>query len=695
MYLALYRKYRPRTFDDVISQPQIVTTLKNQIATGQNTHAYLFTGSRGTGKTTCAKILAMALNCKHPVNGNPCLQCENCREIADGSATDIVEMDAASNNKVEDVHLLQEQLAYTPVSCKYRVYIVDEVHMLSTAAFNALLKTIEEPPAHVIFILATTELHKVPATIVSRCQRFEFRRIDVADSSARLLGVASNEGVALTQGAADMISRISDGGMRDALSLLDRCISVSRDITEETVRDCAGVADNRRMYQLAEYIAARDIPGCIKLLEQLYKGGKDIARVMDELGMVFRDLMLSVSAPGEHGLLSVMPSDYAEIDRLSELFSLGDILRCLTLIQECTDNLAKTRQRRTVAEMCFVKLCSGAQISEQAEPVQQVKPVRKPEYKPMGSEFAPLPDEKLSPTQAAAVKKLQKIFEPEAGEALTAQKPEPVTQPVQPEKPSAAVAKNRDKLQELLKQNAPAEPAKDIAAEPAKVNAAEPAPADYFPMPEMNSAPAAPEDYSPPPPEEPPVEFIPQREFDTAPEPAAPKPAAEPEKHTAPVTEELPKPDTSPKTEKPPKQDISPDKQEPPRQETPKPVPPTEKPKPEPESGYEKLNGMTAEEWTKILAGVNDALYAAMLEDSTAAVSEDGVLMIHTGNLMLQGMTAKGTQTLEKVLEQASGRKLRVMVVGNETETAAEEKNPAVKELLEKARRLNIDVQIK
>ena len=686
MYLALYRKYRPRTFDDVISQPQIVTTLKNQIATGQNTHAYLFTGSRGTGKTTCAKILAMALNCKHPVNGNPCLQCENCREIADGSATDIVEMDAASNNKVEDVHLLQEQLAYTPVSCKYRVYIVDEVHMLSTAAFNALLKTIEEPPAHVIFILATTELHKVPATIVSRCQRFEFRRIDVADSSARLLGVASNEGVALTQGAAEMISRISDGGMRDALSLLDRCISVSRDITEETVRDCAGVADNRRMYQLAEYIAEKDIPGCIKLLEQLYKGGKDIARVMDELGMVFRDLMLSVSAPGEHGLLSVMPSDYAEIDRLSEMFSLGDILRCLTLIQECTDNLAKTRQRRTVAEMCFVKLCSGAQTaaqpSEQAQPVQQVNPVRKPEYKPMGSEFAPLPDEKLSPTQAAAVKKLQKIFEPEAKEAPTAPQPEPATQPVQPEKPSAAVVKNQDKLQELLKQNAPAEPSKTPPAEPA--------PADYFPMPEMNSAPAAPEDYSPPPPEEPPVEFIPQREFDTTPEPAAPKQAAEPEKPTAPVKEDPPKPD---KTEEPPKPDISPDKKEPPRQEKPKPVPTTEKPKPE--SGYEKLNSMTAEEWANILSGVNDALYAAMLEDSTAAVSEDGVLMIHTGNLMLQGMTAKGTQTLENVLEQASGRKLRVMVVGNETETAAEEKNPAVKELLEKARRLNIDVQIK
>ena len=220
MYLALYRKYRPRTFDDVISQPEIVTTLKNQIAEGQNAHAYLFTGSRGTGKTTCAKILAMALNCKHPAGGNPCLECESCREIANDETTDIVELDAASNSGVSDVHELQDQLAYTPVSCKYRVYILDEVHMLSTAAFNALLKTIEEPPAHVIFILATTELHKVPATILSRCQRFEFRRIEIADSSARLLSIAQQEGVSLTQEAADMISRLSDGGMRDALSLL-------------------------------------------------------------------------------------------------------------------------------------------------------------------------------------------------------------------------------------------------------------------------------------------------------------------------------------------------------------------------------------------------------------------------------------------------------------------------------------------
>lgn len=690
MYLALYRKYRPRTFDDVISQPQIVTTLKNQIATGQNTHAYLFTGSRGTGKTTCAKILAMALNCKHPVNGNPCLECESCREIADGSATDIVEMDAASNNKVEDVHLLQDQLAYTPVSCKYRVYIVDEVHMLSTAAFNALLKTIEEPPAHVIFILATTELHKVPATIVSRCQRFEFRRIDIADSSARLLSVAANEGVSLTQGAADMISRISDGGMRDALSLLDRCISVSRDVTEDTVRDCAGVADNQRMYQLSEFVAARDIPSCIRLLEELYKGGKDIARVMDELGSVFRDLMLCRSAPGEYGLLSVMPSDYAEIERLAGMFSLGDILRCLTLIQECSDNMAKTRQRRTVAEMCFVKLCTGAQTAAQSAaqgsaviaPAPQ--PAPRPEFKPMGSEFAPRSDEKLSPSQAAAVKKLQKIFEP-----VVQEQPVPAAKSAEvpaeaAEKPAPDISGNQDKLQDIISQNVPKQESKSqAAAAPAPVKPAPvPAPSarEDIPMPVMNSVPAAPEVDFAPPPEEPPEEYIPPREFDTAPAAAVVTLASVNTPEAAPAPEVKPEPANT--------AEGKPAAEEKPENTAAEPAQTTS-------AGYEKLSVMSREEWDGILAKVSDALYAAMLEDSTASVNADGVLEIHTGNLMLQGMTANGTQELEKVLSQASGRKLRAKVVGDDTDTAAEEENSAVKGLLEKARRLNIDVQIK
>ncbi len=635
MYLALYRKYRPKTFDDVISQPQIVTTLKNQISTGQNTHAYLFTGSRGTGKTTCAKILAMALNCKRPVNGNPCLECESCREIDSGTATDVVEMDAASNNKVEDVHLLQDQLAYTPVSCKYRVYIVDEVHMLTTSAFNALLKTIEEPPAHVIFILATTELHKVPATILSRCQRFEFRRIEIADSSARLLSVAENEGVTLTRGAADMISRLSDGGMRDALSLLDRCISVSREVSEDTVRDCAGVADNRHLYQFAEMIAAHDIPGCVKLLEQLYKGGKDIARIMEELSAVFRDIMLCISAPGENGLLSVMPADYPEIERLSGMFTLDDILRCLTIVQECSDGIAKTRQRRTLAEMCFVKLCAGARTaSAGTAAAQQPKPVQPAEYKPMGSEFAPLPDEKLKPKQAAAVNEIRKIFsqtEPE-------QKPQP----------------------ELKPEIQPTEAAQENKTSPA----AEAAKPDDVPPPELNSVPAAPDlaDYPDfvPPPEEPPEEYVPQREFDMANE-AVTKPA------------ELRKPAPPPAEAKPsPEEAVQPEQED-----------------------YARLESIAPGEWENIISGVRDALYAAMLEDSTASVNSDGVLEIRSGNLMLQGMASKDSRALEDILSPAFGKKIRALVINSEQETAAGDENSAVKELLDKARRLNIEVQIK
>lgn len=640
MYLALYRKYRPKTFDDVISQPQIVTTLKNQISTGQNTHAYLFTGSRGTGKTTCAKILAMALNCKHPVNGNPCLECESCREIDSGTATDVVEMDAASNNKVEDVHLLQDQLAYTPVSCKYRVYIVDEVHMLTTSAFNALLKTIEEPPAHVIFILATTELHKVPATILSRCQRFEFRRIEIADSSARLLSVAENEGVTLTRGAADMISRLSDGGMRDALSLLDRCISVSREVSEDTVRDCAGVADNRHLYRFAEMIAAHDIPGCVKLLEQLYKGGKDIARIMEELSSVFRDIMLCISAPGENGLLSVMPADYPEIERLSGMFTLDDILRSLTIVQECMDGIAKSRQRRTLAEMCFVKLCTGARTAaftaaSNPAAVQQPRPVKPAEYKPMGSEFAPLPDEKLKPKQAAAVNEIRKIFsqtEPE-------QKPQP----------------------ELKPEIQPAEAVQESKTEAVKLDDVPP---PDFPPPEQNSVPAAPDfaNYPDlvPPPEEPPEEYVPQREFDVA-NAAVTKPA------------EIRKPVPPPAEAKP-----SPEEADQPEQED-----------------YARLESIAPGEWENIISGVRDALYAAMLEDSTASVNSDGVLEIRSGNLMLQGMTSKDSRVLEDILSPAFGKKIRALVINSEQETAAEDENSAVKELLEKARRLNIEVQIK
>ncbi len=716
MYLALYRKYRPRTFDDVISQPQIVTTLKNQIATGQNAHAYLFTGSRGTGKTTCAKILAMALNCKHPVGGNPCLECENCREIASGAATDIMEIDAASNNSVNDVHTLQEQLSYTPVSCKYRVYILDEVHMMTTQAFNALLKTIEEPPPHVIFIFATTELHKVPATILSRCQRFEFRRIEIADSSARLLSIAEKEGVTLTQEAADLISRISDGGMRDALSLLDRCIAVSSEVTDEVVRNCAGVADNHSLYRFAEMIAARDIPGCIQLLEQLYKNGKDVARLMDELSGVFRDLMLYSSAPGETGLLEAMPHDYPEIERLAGMFSLDEILHDLTLIQECTDGISRTRQRRTLAEMCFVKLCTGAATAAQASAQSKAAPVRtapapKPEFKPMGSEFTPVSDDKLKPAHAANLSKLHELFsEPEPKTAAPEPaKPEPAKaeeKPAEPPEPTladkrAASEKNANisKIHEIFSKppetaHEPA-PKQETAPEAAdnisklhEITGQHSAPDGSAPMPEFNSRPAAPEPFDfAPPPEEPPEEFIPPREF--MPEPAVtPAPEKKPE----------PEPNPEPKPEpQPVKAEPLPEPAAPKPAKEPGPAPaakPAKKKAPPAKQGgeYEKLSGLTAEEWTEASKKLSP-LFAAMFDGAKVSVNSDGVLEIVTGNLMLQG--SAGSRQLDEELFNAFGKKVRAIVKPEETEKTAGEDISAVRELLRKAEQLNIEVQYK
>lgn len=396
MYLALYRKYRPRTFDDVISQEPITTTLKNQIKSGSVGHAYLFTGSRGTGKTTCAKILAMAVNCLNPKDGNPCLECDRCKEIMDGSATDIVEMDAASNNGVDDVRQLRDEVNYTPVSCKYRVYIIDEVHMLSPAAFNALLKTLEEPPPHVKFILATTELQKVPATIVSRCQRFEFRRIDPAESAKRLFFAANEEGITLDNDAAELISRLSDGGMRDALSILDRCASADKHVTSEIVRRCAGVAETSHLTAFTKMIAEQDAAGCIRLLSELYSRSKDPALIIDDLSERFRDIMIYKTAPADVDLLTALPSDIGDIKAAAEVYSLGDILRCMNLMRQCADNIGKTRGRKILAEMCFVKMCLGlgADAGAPARTVS-VKPEMRVKELPR-EEFVPTPPEQMS-----------------------------------------------------------------------------------------------------------------------------------------------------------------------------------------------------------------------------------------------------------------------------------------------------------
>lgn len=356
MYLALYRKYRPRTFDDVISQEHITTTLKNQLKNGQSSHAYLFTGSRGTGKTTCARILAKALNCTDLHDGNPCLECDSCRSI-DEDYSDITEIDAASNNGVDDVRDLKEESFYAPMSGKYKVYIIDEVHMLTTNAFNALLKLIEEPPPHVVFIFATTEVHKVPATILSRCQKFEFRRIDINDSKKRLLWVAEQENKNLTDDAAFLISKISEGGMRDALSLLDQCFAISDNVTEDIVRDCAGISGSEYLFRICDLINRQNTRELLILLDELIAKSKDVTRLCEELISHFRSLML-IKSGADALAVQVTTADFEQLKAQCDTYSLEQIMRCISILSDTFTSMGRVRTPALYLEMCFIKLCT-------------------------------------------------------------------------------------------------------------------------------------------------------------------------------------------------------------------------------------------------------------------------------------------------------------------------------------------------
>ena len=357
-YQALYRKYRPQTFDDVSGQMAVTQTLKTQIVSGKLSHAYLFTGSRGTGKTSCAKILAKAVNCLHPDNGNPCNCCEACKAIDSGSCMDVLEIDAASNNGVDNVRDLRDDAIYTPSQVRKRVYIVDEVHMLSLSAFNALLKIIEEPPEHLLFILATTELHKVPATILSRCQRFSFRRISQEDIAARLQYVAYQENIDLDDGAARVLARLADGGMRDGLSLLDQCASATTgELTAERVYDCLGIAGEQKCGELLGFIASHNTAKALGLFNQLYSQGKDIAALLDEMACLLRDLLVLKTAPGSGiTMLSGVASD-EEALALTKQLSSGEISRMMELIQQTMFGFSRSSGRRMDAELCVVKLC--------------------------------------------------------------------------------------------------------------------------------------------------------------------------------------------------------------------------------------------------------------------------------------------------------------------------------------------------
>ena len=366
LYRVLYRKWRPKTFEDVTGQPQVTQTLKQELVAGRIAHAYLFTGSRGTGKTTCAKILAKAINCLNPIDGEPCGTCEICRGIDEGSVTDVVEIDAASNNGVDNIRMLREEAGFTPAMAKYRVYIIDEVHMLSIGAFNALLKTLEEPPAHVVFILATTEVHKMPATILSRCQRFEFKRISPDDSAQRLCYIAREEGADLDDEAALLIARLADGALRDALSILDQCIGVSNHVTTEVVCSTVGIVGREHLYQLVDAAALQNSAKALELIDQLYRGSKDMARLCEELSVYFRNMMLIKTMKDARAFIPVSEEEFQSLTKQALSLSLTAILHGLDTIQDALEKIYRGANARITFEMTMIQLCTP-QLDTSAE----------------------------------------------------------------------------------------------------------------------------------------------------------------------------------------------------------------------------------------------------------------------------------------------------------------------------------------
>ena len=358
LYRALYRKYRPRRFEDVVGQTAIVTALRNQVRTGHVGHAYLFTGTRGTGKTTCAKIFAKAINCPHPTeSGDPCGECEICRGIDEGSVLDVTEMDAASNNGVDNIRDLRDETVYTPSVCQYKVYIIDEVHMLSQGAFNALLKIMEEPPAHVVFILATTEIHKVPATILSRCQRYDFRRIAPEDIAARVEWVAGQEGIQITQPAAALIARLADGALRDALSILDTCAGVGGEVDEARVQQMAGVTDRSYLFGISQLVARQDAAGVLGEVARLRQSSVDMKRLCEELIAHYRNLMLAALPGGEALLAGVSPQEEERYRQEKEV-SQGAAIRAIRVLGDCLEKMGRGTDPRVELELALFGLCS-------------------------------------------------------------------------------------------------------------------------------------------------------------------------------------------------------------------------------------------------------------------------------------------------------------------------------------------------
>lgn len=453
MYQALYRKWRPKTFSDVVGQEHVTETLQRQVAEGRLSHAYLFTGTRGTGKTTCAKILAKAVNCEHPENGNPCNKCQSCLGIESGGFLDVMELDAASNNGVDHVRALRDEAIYSPAQVKKRVYIIDEVHMLSIAAFNALLKILEEPPEHLMFILATTELHKVPATILSRCQRFAFRRILPREIVGRLNYIAEQEVIDLRPDGAELLAHIADGALRDALSLLDQCAAAGGTIDSAAVLDALGLAGNLQTAQLMDCVLRRDTKAALLLLHRLYGSGKDVGAVLGELSALARDLLISETAPEGGAALLTGSYDSQTMDGLLRQADSARLIAICTTLQRAAADMNVSVNRRTDAELCLLKLCdetlSGdlsainarlARLEQQmtagvryaaAESTAQVVPA--PAEKPAPAKTAAKPtaveDEAPPPWEDSA---------PAPADGSFDDAPPPYGEPAEPERPQSA-----------------------------------------------------------------------------------------------------------------------------------------------------------------------------------------------------------------------------------------------------------------
>ena len=497
MYRALYRKWRPQRFEDVVGQRAIVTALKNQITANRVGHAYLFTGVRGTGKTTCAKIFAKAVNCLHPVNGDPCGECEICRGIDNGSILDVVEMDAASNNGVDDIRDLRDETAYTPSACKYKVYIIDEVHMLSTAAFNALLKTLEEPPAHVIFILATTEIQKVPATILSRCQRYDFTRIGPEDIARRVEYIAGEEKLELTPDGAELIARLADGALRDALSILDTCAGVTAKIDADVVRRMAGVTDRSYLFRISDALEAQDGAAALAQLAQLRQQSVDVKRLTEELIAHYRALMLA-ALPGGQALLSgVSPEEEALYLEKGPQLGQREAIRAIRALGSALEHMTRGSDQRIELELALFSLSEPPQ-QMQAVPVQAV-PARAaaqpavvqpfasaPAAQPFASAPArPAPTAEPTPAQlqeavpvqpAVPAASVPQTVEPEQAEISPASAEETLPLPEEPPVQQTETPLPWEESPASVEQPAAPEPVQQPSVPPVQENTADPLP---------------------------------------------------------------------------------------------------------------------------------------------------------------------------------------------------------------------------